>query len=109
MRNRPFLGSAASIFRLITDGYRYLAARQSIVLQHLVRQGNLLKSEGLSETRIDLAVDNHLVKGESFFAVRKMRALNPLLPHPQVADVEIGHITAGCTTGDYHSVRVAHP
>ena len=66
-----------------------------LVFPHFgVRQRNILPVKHFAHTGIDAAVDDELIGCTGLFEMREMRALNPLLPHPDEAGIK-GDVEAG--------------
>src|SRR5438874_6278996 len=77
------------------------------LVHQLMAFPDVLERVRLAQTRVDLSIDDHLVERPRLLIVREMRALQPLLPHPEVAQVD-GRVEAAGPRADHdHSARVA--
>src|ERR1700685_4830256 len=76
------------------DQHRHVAGLVAVGAHQLVGVGDLLPGEHVAHARIDAAVGDEMVGGAGLFQVREMRALNALLPDPDIARVG-GDVVAG--------------
>src|SRR3954453_19690203 len=67
-------------------------AEVPVLVHELVCLGDLVEAEGPPEYGTDLARLDQLVRAMAFPGVGEVRAEDPLLAHPQVADVEIQRV-----------------
>jgi len=79
-----------------------------IVGHALVGVGGLLEVEALVEHRLDAAVDDELVGPVGLERVGEVRADDLLLPHPQVADVELELVAGGGAADDDLAELLGH-
>src|SRR6185312_9146013 len=83
-------------------------AGQVLVLPHLhVRVRDLLPREDLAHARIDALLEHEAVGERGLFQVCEMRALNALLPHPDVTRIE-RQIVAGGAGAEHDHPAALH-
>src|SRR5213592_3471934 len=85
----------------------HVSGRLPVLVHELVHVRDLLEGEGLGEARIDLAGRHEVVQGLRLLVVREVRALEALLPHPEVAEVGDRGVAARARADDDHAARVA--
>ena len=84
----PHLGGA--------DEDRHVPVRVLVVAHELVRERDLAERERARQARIDLALEHQLVDALRLLVVREVRALQPLLAHPVVAQVDASRCSRSC-------------
>ena len=86
----------------------HVAVRMAVLVHELVHVGDLVEAEGLRQAGVDLAGQHQVVQRPGVVVVREVRALEALLPHPVVAQVERGVVAGGAGADHHHAARVAH-
>src|SRR5271166_5086946 len=77
-------------------------------MHDLVAFTDLIEVEGLREAWIDLALEHELIERVGLLVVGEMRALKPLLPHPEVAQIGDRVVTGGARANHYHPAGVTY-
>src|SRR3954453_4205655 len=88
------------------DEDRHLA-EVPVLVHELVGLGDLLEAHGPPEYGTVLALLDQLVRAVALPRVREVRADDPLLAHPQVADVEVERV-AGRRAADHDGPERLH-
>jgi hypothetical protein len=90
-----------------TDQDGHVAVRVLVVVHEVVGTGHLVVGEGPRQARVEQAAQRQFVHLVGLLGVGEVRALQPLLPHPQVAQVDRG-VVAGRAGADHdHAAGVA--
>src|SRR5262249_16992113 len=76
------------------DDHRHVSRLVLVLPHHLMRGRDLVPREHFAHAGIDATIEQKLVGGRSLLEMREMRALPPLLSHPDIASVE-GDVVAG--------------
>src|SRR3954451_236476 len=87
------------------DEDRHLA-EVPVLVHELVGLGDLLEAHGPPEYGTDLALLDQLVRAVALPRVREVRADDPLLAHPQVADVEVERVAGRRAADDDGAERL---
>jgi len=77
-------------------------------LHLVVGPADLVEPEDIAQARVDLPLDDQLVVGSRFGIVGPMRALEPLLADPVVAEIDRGAVPAGAGADHHHAPRLAY-
>src|SRR6185436_3452893 len=77
-----------------------------VLVHELVCLGDLIEAECPPEYGTDLPRLDQLVRAVAFPGVGEVRADDPLLAHPQVADVEIERVAGGRAADDDRPERL---
>src|SRR3954449_12096934 len=104
-RARAFRGLAQPLFRRAHED-RDLA-EVPVLVHELVRLGHLVEAQRPPEYGTDLPGLDQLVRPVALPGVREVRADDPLLAHPQVADVEVERV-AGRGPADHDRAERLH-
>src|SRR6186713_1480865 len=70
------------------DQHRHVAGLVLVLPHHLVRARNLGPRQHFAHAGIDATIEHELIGGRSLLEMGEMRALDTLLPHPDIARVE---------------------
>src|SRR3954464_14479539 len=79
-----------------------------VLVHELMSLGDLLEAEGPPEYGTDLSGLDQLVRAVAFPRVREVAADDPLLAHPQVADVEIERVARRRAADHDRAERLDH-
>ena len=71
-------------------------------------RGNLRPRQHLAHAGIDAAVEHELVGGRGLLEMREVRALDALLPHPDVARIEGDVVAGGAGAEHHHAAALDH-
>src|SRR5438552_4554285 len=85
----------------------HVPVRVAVLVHELVHVRDLLEGEGLGEARVDLVRRDQVVQGLRLLVVGEVRALEALLPHPEVAQIGDRGVAARAGADDDHAARVA--
>src|SRR5262245_33390482 len=78
-----------------------------LVLPHLhVRERDFVPGENFAHARIDALLQHKTVCSRRLLEVREMRALDTLLPHPNVARIECEIVAGGPRAEDDHAAAL---
>src|SRR6266481_7499982 len=79
----------------------------AVLVHELVRARDVVEAERLAEAGVDLAGEDEVVQALRLLVVREVRALEALLPHPEIAQID-GCVVAGRTGANHdHAAGVA--
>src|ERR1700722_20112314 len=73
-----------------------------------MRVRNLLPREYVAHARIDAAINHEAVGGTCLFQMREVRALDALLPHPDIARIEGDVVSRGPGAENDHAAALGH-
>jgi hypothetical protein len=90
------------------DQDRHVAAGVLVLAHQLVARAGLGEREGARQARVDLAVDHQLVDAGGLRVVGEVRALQALLPHPVVAQIERRVVAGGAGADHDHAAGLGH-
>src|SRR5205823_2974149 len=105
-RTGPHLAGLA--FGLRADQRGHIAFGVPVLRHQLVRFADPLEAEYAAEARVDLALNHEIVERVGLLVVREVRALEPLLAHPEVAEVDDRVVAAGARADHDHAAGIAH-
>src|SRR5262249_44167426 len=88
--------------------HRHVAGLVPIGAHEFVRVRDLPPREHVAHARIDAAIYHKAVGGTRLFQMREVRALDALLPHPNIARIE-GDVVAGRAGAEHnHAAALDH-
>src|ERR1019366_1057090 len=102
---RPSSRSVALLGIARADENRHVPHRVPVLTHQLMREADLIERERPGQAGIDLAGGHHRVVRRALVVVGEMRALEPLLAHPQVAEIH-GRVISGRARADHHHATV---
>src|SRR5438477_5343801 len=79
-----------------------------VFVQELMTKTDFLERKDAAQAGIDFAGQDQPVEGSSIFVVGEMGALETLLTHPEIAQIDIGVIAARAAANDDHPGAVAN-
>jgi hypothetical protein len=80
----------------------------AVLVHQLVALARLVEREHPPEARVDLPFDDKLVERVGLVIVGEVGALEALLAHPEVPQVDIRVVAGGAGADDHHAARIAH-
>src|SRR5439155_2805153 len=90
-------------FARCPDEGGHVALGVPALVHELVRRADLVEREYAGEAWVDLAIDDEIVEAVRLLIVGEVRALQPLLAHPEVAQVDDGVVARGAGADDDHA------
>lgn len=79
-----------------------------VVVHELVRERQLFPRKGAGETRVDRAVEHHVVDPLRLIIIGEVGSLEALLTHPVIAQVDRGVVPRSASADHDHATGVAH-
>src|SRR5438445_13051031 len=88
---------------LAVDGDHHVPGRMAILVHQLVRLAGRFEREHFREAGLNPSLADQTIERAALLGVGEMRSLEPLLPHPVIAQIERAGVSGRAGADHYHA------